>query len=261
MKIKTLLAAALFLVVGSVAMAQNNTTDARQDGFQGKVKSVDQKLYEARVAGDQMERGDMLEHLQTIYTSRGYRKSMAFLDVNEKGVVFRTRYKHDGFGLMTLEHIVDPQENVIGRTYYLYDKNNVLSETYVEDAERQVENRILYIYNGQGRLAQRSYNDPFNEIYKREVYSYDGRGNVVRTVVFDRTKKKIQEWRYEYDEHNQPVSQTLFDYTEAEPEQFATLFVYRYDEQGNWIQKTEYTLEGARTTPVFITERTIEYFE
>ena len=261
MKVKTLLVAALIFAIGSVAMAQNYTPDVRLDGYRGNVKSVDQKLFEARMEGDKMERGDLMEHLNTVYNSKGQRKSMLFLDIYERGVVFRTRYKHDGFGLMTLEHIVDPQDNVIGRTYYLYDQKNVLSETYVEDVERQIESRILYIYDGQGRLSQRSYNDPFNEIYKREVYSYDAQGNMVRRVVFDRSKKKVQEWRYEYDSHNNPVTQTLFDYTEAEPEQFATLFVYRYDDAGNWIQRTEYTLEATKTTPLYITERTIEYFE
>lgn len=261
MNIKHLFLAALIFAFGSSAIGQNAPTTASQDGFQGKVKSVDQKLYEARVEGDRMVYGDMLEHLQTIYTSQGRRKSMSFLDVHERGVVFRTRYKYDGFGLMNLEHIVDPEEHIIGRTYYLYDKNNVLSESYVEDVERQVENRTLYFYDGMGRLSQRSLNDPFNNIYKREVYSYDARGNVVRTVVFDREKKKIQEWRYEYDQHNNCVNQTLFDYTEAEPEQFATLFVYRYDDHGNWIQRTEYALEGTRTTPLYIAEREIEYFE
>lgn len=260
MRIKLGLVALFALWVGS-AQAQTYKTDVTLDGYQGKVKNVEQKLYEAVVRQDKMERGELMEHLQTVYNSKGLRKNMTFLSTGENDVIFRTRYKHDGFGLMTLEHIVDPEEKVIGRTYYLYDKSNVLSEVYVEDAERQIENRTLMYYDGQGRLSQRSYNDPFNEIYKREVYTYDGRGNISKTVVLDGNKKKMQEWRYEYDEHNQPVSQTLYDYTEAEPEVFITLFVYRYDDKGNWVQKTEYTLDNERTIPQFITERTIEYFD
>ena len=261
MKIKIVLIATLFLGIIASAGAQKYRTDAQIDGFRGNVKAVDQRLYEASVRENQMERGELMEHLQTSYTSRGHRKQMAFLSVGENDVIFRTRYKHDGFGLITLEHIVDPQENIIGRTYYLYDANNVLSETYVEDAERQVENRILYIYDNAGRLSQKSYNDPFNEIYKREVYTYGPDGNIARSVVFDRTKKKMQEWRFEYDEYNNPVTQTLYDYTEDEPEVFITIFRYQYDKNGNWLQKTEYTLEGDTATPVFITERHFEYFQ
>lgn len=261
MKVKALfIAAAIIAFLGS-ATAQTYKSDVRIDGFHGNVKQVEQKLYEARVVGETMERGELMENLQTLYTTRGYRKSMTFLSVGEQDVIFRTRYKHDGFGLVTLEHIVDPQERVIGRTVYIYDAQNRLTETYVEDAERQVENRVLIIYDGQGRVSQRSYNDPFNNIYKREVYSYTKNGNIAITKVFNSEKKKIQELRYEYDEHNMVVSQTLFDYTEDEPEVFVTLFVYRYDKQGNWIQKTEYTLENDRTVPQFITERFIEYFE
>ncbi|MCQ2299392.1 MAG: hypothetical protein MJZ81_04625 [Bacteroidales bacterium] len=261
MKIKNCFVAVLFVALMGSALAQQYRTDVVIDGFVGRIAKVDQKMYEAKVSGGEMQRGTLLEHLQTVYSSKGHRKNMTFLSTGEDNVIFRTRYKHDGFGLVTLEQIVDPAENVVGRTYYVYNQNNILSETYVEDAERQVENRVRYYYDNTGRLSQRSYNDPLNEIYKREVYTYDNNGDIARTVVFDRNKKKMQEWRYEYDEHHQPVSQTLYDYTEDEPEVFLTLFRYQYDDNGNWIQKVEYTLDNDRTTPVFITERYMEYFK
>ena len=261
MKTKIVLAATLFIAFFGAVSAQNYKTDVVIDGFTGRVSGVDQKLYEARVSGGEMERGTMLEHLQTVYNSKGHRKSMTFLSTGENDIIFRTRYKHDGFGLVTLEQVVDPSENVVGRTYYIYDQNNVLSETYVEDAERQVESRVRIYYDNKGRVSQRSYNDPKNDIYKREVYTYDVNGDVARAVVFDRSKKKVKELRYEYDEYHQPVSQTVYDYTEAEPEVFVTLFRYQYDDKGNWIQKVEYVLDNDRTTPVYITERHLEYFQ
>lgn len=252
--------AALFLLPSARVDAQRYASDAKIDGFAGAVKSSYQVIYEAEVAAGSMTHGEVLERLQTEYNSKGLRRNMTYYTVSE-GVIFRTRYKHDGFGLTTLEHIVDPEENIIGRTYYVYDAHNTLTETYVEDAERQVESRILIRYDSFGRVSQRSYNDQFNEIYKREVYTYGPDGNVQKTVVYDRDENKVQEWRYEYDVHNQPVSQTLYDYTEQEPEVFFTLFKYTYDNRGNWIQKVEYELEGADMTPVYITERKISYFD
>lgn len=258
MKIKNILLSLAVVAFISPANAQRYASDASNDGFRGPVKEVMQTMYEAKVSMGEMQRGYVMERLQTVYNSKGQRRSMTYLNT-EDSIIFRTRYKHDGFGLITLEHIVDNHEHVVGRTYYVYDANNVLSEVYVEDEERQVENRMLLKYDAMGRVIQRSYNDPFNEIYKREVYSYDGRGNIAKSVVYDRQKTKIQEWRFEYDEHNQPVSQTLYDYTEAEPEVFFTLFKYQYDTQGNWIQKVEYVLENEQMIPEYITERKISY--
>ncbi|MDY5969731.1 MAG: hypothetical protein SPJ13_06950, partial [Bacteroidales bacterium] len=241
MKIKTVLTAFVFLSLGYVMQAQKYPMDATIDGFKGLIKSCHTTTYEALVQNDKMVHGPVMEVLTSNYGRNGYRKTMEFLGTKDS-VLFRSRYKHDGFGLTTLEQIVAPDESIIGRTYYLYNANNVLTEWYVEDAERQVENRVLIHYDAQGRVDKRSYNDAFNEIFKRENYTYGPDGNIQKTVVFDITGTKVQEWRYEYDEHNMPVSQTLYDYSESavEPEVSFVVYKYKYDQHGNWIQKVEY---------------------
>lgn len=255
--------ASLLLVLIAIATslsAQNSTSEVKKDGLLGNVRQVTSRLYEAQLVGeDELKKGSNLEHLETVYASNGQRRNMTFLST-EEDIVFRTRYKHDAFGQTTLEQIVDNNEQVIGRTYYIYNDNFVLTESYVEDAERQVENRIRYKYDENGRLQQRSYNDPLNEVYRREVYYYNMAGNIAKTVVYSRQNKKMQEIRYEYDAHRQPISKTLYDYSEEEPEVFMTLYLYQYDSHGNWVQKTEYTVDSDRRIPEYITERNIEYF-
>ena len=196
--------------------------------------------------------------METAYNSKGWRKTMTYV-TPEADVIFRSRFKHDGFGLTTVEQIVDNNENVIGRTYYSYDAHNVLKETWVEDADRQIESRTQYRFDAQGHLMQRSINDANGNIFKREVYTYSG-NNVEKKVVFDRFGKKMQEWRYEYDENNQPVSQTLYDYSEAEPEMYITIFQYEYDGHGNWTRRTESELIDGDPIPQYIVTREIEYF-
>lgn len=260
MKIKAFLSALFIVAIFSASNAQQGTPESKQDGFNGRVKSVNSVMYEAVVEDETMSRGEILERLQTEYNAKGQRRSMTYLSQAED-VVFRSRYKHDGFGLTTLEQIVDNNEQVIGRTYYVYNANLVLTESYVEDQERQIEHRILYRYDENGRLKERSYNDPLNEVYRREVYTINGNGLVGKTQVFNRQKAKIQELRYEYDANRNATTRTLFDYTEEDPEVFVTRFVYKYDENNNWIQKTEYRLDGNQMTPLFITERSITYYE
>lgn len=246
----------------SVSRSQTAQRECAQDGLTGNVKKVASVLYEAVVDRDgDMQYGEQLERTETLYNEKGQRRSMTFLNADESDIMFRSRYKHDGFGLTTLEHIVDNHEQIIGRTYYIYDKNLVLSESYVEDAERQIEHRVLYKYDETGRLVERSYNDAKNDVYRREVYSYDFDGAVHRTSVYDRSKTKILDYNYEYDSHQQPINVTTYDYTDEDPDMSTTLYQYKYDSQGNWIQRTQYVLEKDNAIPVFITNRKIEYFE
>ena len=248
MKMNRIVLALLFVALCATATAQTGR-DLEDDGFHGEVKRVDAVMYEARYdLNDNLERGDQLEHLITEYNARGQRRNQVYLSVAED-IIFRTRYKHDGFGLTTLEHIVDNQDRVIGRTYYIYDADHTLTEIYVEDAERQIESRILLSHDNQRRISQRSFNDHVNDVYKREVYTYNADGTINKAVVYDRSKQKVQEKRWEYDEQGEVVSYTLYDYTEDEPEMF-----------GNWVRCTEFDLVSDRRIPTYTTVRNIEYF-
>lgn len=262
MKTRIALSALFIFALATGASAQTTQRECAQDGLAGNVKKVTTTLYEARVDRDgEMQYGEQLERTETLYNEKGQRRSMTFLSADEDDMLFRSRYKHDGFGLMTLEHIVDNHEQIIGRTYYIYDKNLVLTESYVEDAERQIEHRVLYKYDASGRLAERSYNDAKNDVYRREVYSYDFDGAVHRTSVYDRSKNKILDHHYEYDAHMQPVNVTTYDYTDEEADVSTSLYQYKYDNQGNWVQRTQYTLEKDNAVPTYITNRKIEYFD
>lgn len=259
MRISKIVAFIAALATGLCATAQSGH-DLQDDGLNGDVKRVDAIMYEAQYdLNDNLQRGDQLEHLVTEYNNKGQRRQQVYLSVAED-IIFRTRYKHDGFGLTTLEHIVDNQDRVIGRTYYIYDAEHTLTESYVEDAERQIESRVLLKHDGLGRIIQRSYNDHVGEIFKREVYTYNPDGSLNKAVVYDRSKNKVQEKRWEYDEQGYPTSYTLYDYTEEEPEMFVTVYKRDYDAHGNWIKCAEYEVLGDRMLPTYITVRTIDYF-
>ena len=142
--IKQTLALTLLLCAVTIgSFGQRSVRETTADGLKGPVQQVNSMMYAAIVENDEMRRGMALEHLETVYNAKGQRRSMSYLSTEEQ-IVFRTRYKHDAFGVTTLEQIVDHNDDVIGRTYYIYDDSFVLTESYVEDAERQVENRVRY---------------------------------------------------------------------------------------------------------------------
>ena len=259
MKIEKIIVATILMVLCGTAAAQTGR-DLQDDELHGTVKRIDSRMYEAHYnLSDNLERGEQLEHLVTEYKANGQRRSQTYLSVAED-IIIRNRYKHDDFGLTTLEHIVDNQEHVVGRTYYIYNADLVLTEVYVEDVERQVESRMLLIHDADGRISQRSYNDHRGDVFKREVYTYNPDGTINKAVVYDRSKQKVQEKRWEYDAQGYPTSYTLYDYTEEEVEMFVTLYQREYDDHGNWVRCTEYDMLGDRMIPTYTTVRTIEYF-
>lgn len=259
MKRQTLILGILLCVGFANVFAQGTQRETTVDGLKGAVRQINSMMYAAIIENDAMRRGAPLEHMEMVYNSNGQRRSMSFLSTEEE-VVFRTRYKHDAFGVTTLEQVVDNNDDVIGRTYYIYNDQFILTESYVEDAERQVENRIRYKYDGLGRLIQRSYNDAAGRVYRREMYRYNGDGTIQNNTIYNRQDQKVMEIRYEYDRMKQPITKTIFDYSDVEPEIFVTLYRYQYDEKGNWIQRTEYSVEGTSHIPTYITERSIQYF-
>ncbi len=240
--------------------AQRVAPEVKLDGLRGNVKYITTIQYEALDEGKPtLVRGDILERVETEYMKNGQRKSMSYISP-EEDVLFRSRYKHDGFGVTTLEHVVDDKENIIGRTYYVYDKQFFLTEVYVEDAERQIETRTMIKYDDNARVSERAFTDASGNVFRREVYAYAHSGNMVKTVTFDRKGTKIRETRYEYDEHHNPVTMTTYDYSEPETEISISLFRYLYDNNNNWIQKTEYLMVDNNPEAQTIIEREIKYF-
>ena len=124
MNIKPFLLIAAFVLSTASLNAQKISTDVTLDGLHGRVKNVTKITYEARTDFQGVtSQGDILERLETAYNSKGWRKTMTYV-TPEADIIFRSRFKHDGFGLTTLEHIVDNQDRVIGRTYYIYDADH-----------------------------------------------------------------------------------------------------------------------------------------
>ena len=209
MKIKQFLMAALFLGLVGTLSAQNNDnlrgrindrpnqavqrrpnapqktdqrmpdriSDCQRDGLHGEVKDVLSVMYEADPHSNAAGRGSIMERLMTVYKQNGQRRSQSYLS-NEEDMIFKTKYKHDGFGLVTLEHILDPEENVIGRTYYLYDADLILTEVYVED-------EIRYEYDEHNEPVSSTLYDFYEDPNEPELtitlfeYRYDEEGNWV----------------------------------------------------------------------------------
>ena len=102
MKRQTLILAILLYVATAGVWAQGTHRETAVDGLKGAVRQVNSMMYAAVVDNDAMRRGAPLEHLETVYNSKGQRRSMSYLSTEEE-VVFRTRYKHDAFGVTTLD--------------------------------------------------------------------------------------------------------------------------------------------------------------
>lgn len=84
-------------------------------------------------------------------------------------------------------------------------------------------------------------------------YFYNKANQLVKEETIYARNRAHTVWLYKYDEHDNIVETSVF---RPENTLFAKdIFVYQYDEAGNWISKTSYSDGDAS----YITEREIKY--
>jgi len=259
MKRKIVVLLMAFAAVTLSANAQKIPSDVQNDGFRGKVKKVSEYIYDAEGTAKDPQKGMSLQITETKYDNYGNKKVITYF-ADENNIIFKTRYKRDAIGNLILEQFINPDGDVIGRTYYSYDTKNVLTQMYVFDGETQLENRTLFVYDAQGRLIGKNLCDNYNDILDREVYELTYNGLPGKASVYNRQKQLVDETLYEYDDHDQVITATHFDYNGKDAEVSTTLYEYSYDNQGNWVERYEYIVDGDKIEPVTIIERTIEYY-
>ncbi len=262
MKNKTLALFVILAVVAFSATAQKVPSDVTNDGFKGQVKKVSEYIFDAEGSAKDPKKGMSLQITETRYDQYGNKKVITYF-ADKNNIIFKTRYKRDAIGNLILEQFINPEGNVIGRTYYSYDTKNVLTQMYVFDEETQLENRTRFVYDASGRLVGKNMCDNYNDILDREVYELAHNGLPQKSSVYNRQKQLTDETLYEYDDHDQVITETHFDYNGKEAkdaEVTTTLYEYSYDDQGNWVERYEYSVDGDKIEPITIIERTIEYY-
>lgn len=135
------------------------------------------------------------------------------------------RFKYDNNGNQTESKEVSPDGNLIKLVTSIFDEDNNEIERNIYDSKEKLENKHTYKYDKQNKLIEHK-NDDID--WGTFTYRYNEKGNLYEQVNFNLKKENT----------------------------FNLKNTFKYDNVGNWIEKTE--VKGI--IPKTITERQIIYY-
>ncbi|GAB0481695.1 hypothetical protein KML24007_04410 [Alistipes indistinctus] len=253
---------------------ENPTTDLAKANLRGKVKSVaETELW------DEVERKSFYEYnpvgmIERYETEDGVMEC-SYTDLNGKDYIvsrkitlsgreyasltwngetymddiFQQYYDHDGIRSMR-ESIMYPKIKGIPEDVIIYsylDGGKVVKADKTSDRGQFVPS--FYVYDEKGRLVA-EYSEDMDGVPVREL-KYDANGR----MVYEKDPSGVVS-QYAYND-NGDMSLRKITNTFEEDEDSESMFTYRYDSQGNWIEKT--WISNGETVCTY--KRTIEYYQ
>jgi hypothetical protein len=183
----------------------------------------------------------------------GSNKKLTTLTTYSKGNVLDTKisYEYHENGKLKLEKKTDHKGKAQYQTNFIYNENALISKqqwfteidytlkenyTYNEEGFINRADKVsktgtsseLYLYNDQGQLTDKGEYDTSQQLYSTTIYTYNAQGD--KTALY---------------KYNEEGALTYFEQYE-----------YKYDSQGNWIERNSYE-KGIYT---HVEKRTIKYF-
>lgn len=261
--------------------------------FKGKVKSVTEcnykelgpgadymplNVYQFDTAGNCVDQvligkgGSFLSHVTDKFDKNG--NYTEFRYYSEDGSYSKTVFEYDARGNMIESTGYDKKGRLESKDKYTYDKyGNVI--VWFHKADRTFTENSSYTYDDKGRIVflkknsalwgneikqWKYYKDTVEQYSKSSsdeshlqwVYNKDNQNTYSRTMDTDSHKSTIK-----YDAAGNPIEIKQWSYGELEKYGYSKRLKYVYDNKGNWIKKTELTLDGK---PIKSLERKIEYY-
>lgn len=116
------------------------------------------------------------------------------------------------------------------RTTFLYDSERNITEKVYYNLDNSINYKAVFQYDSKGNMVEETSYGPDNNLQDKTIYKYDFKGNI--TVIYNCTL----DMKY--------------------------IFEYVFDNKDNYIKVTKYRVQSdGGKEPLFITERTIEYYD
>ncbi|WP_299155920.1 hypothetical protein [uncultured Christiangramia sp.] len=277
----------VFLLITLSSCKNENSSDKSSDNpFNGKVKTVTQKAYEA-----EEKFGEVVPGKPDINMGPDW------ISFNENGNIIELKY-------------FDSETNeLIRKENYIYDKSGNLVERENDGKEDRFKYKWVLKYNSEDQLVEelKLLNDGTKE--RKTVYKYDENGNIIEEKTFHTNlTKKGPYYTFKYNDDNQLIEKNSFSpdgtkdgrtthhyvkgklkeiksynedglwfkyslnenedlikeisYESDETISFENDYKYEYDQNDNWIKRTAYMTSGKyiQNQPTSITTREIEYY-
>lgn len=262
------------ILFSGLAFAQKS--EIEKNKVNGKPTSIEESMQKASIRMQQITGYELQYHTKSIYNkdgnpiSREYfnedgnRVSSENFTYNEDNKIsssemksedetlkfyFQYEYTEDGYTIVKSENDV----NILQTEYKLDNNQNVIYEketNLFEEGNLFTEKK--YEYTG-GFLTKTivKYNNGFHTL----LYKNDALGNAVEEQYMDKNNKLIYKFVRKFDKNQNITEEITYD-TNGKITNSSQI-MYEYDEQKNWIKRTQYT--SKIDEPISNTLRTIRY--
>ena len=215
------------------ATAQTASTDLAIQNLKGKVRSVNETVYEATEKFGEVEKGTKtdryyqeynsagmeLQYLQESYdegekdkfvrTARYENDKLAEMKEDDNGDVELSRYKYNQQGLLESIDGLDRKDNLLYRQKNKYNADGLLTQADSYKGDGSLEIRTVNSYNAKKQVVKKEWYDQDGKLTRLQTYVYDGRGKVVEESSIDYKRKEQKPYirKYAYNDKNQKIEE------------------------------------------------------
>lgn len=252
----------LFLAIFVFSGCTDEQNDLSKLDLKGNIKKVTTIRYRAVEKFGNVEKGKKASRKESQYPDLTYENAMVKFDKENKitdvsafdkygDLEWKAIFKND-----TIIDIVQPN----GELYYKFIGNDRWAPTKMDiyGSDGKMQFRATSIYENGKEMKSDIYNREGKLVFHQE-FTYDKKGLMIQFVSSandvsgyrSRDKTEVTTELMEYNEAGIMVAQT----TENRGNSERIDFKYKFDENGNWIERIEYI----SSIPKYLIERTIEY--
>lgn len=182
------------------------------------------------------------------------KETKEFLPLDTRDV---TRYEYDKNGNL-IKKVYDDSEDI-----YKYNKKNQKIEEQTDFFGQKMQ--YFYTYDAKGNIAEMKRYVNQKPLFTN-IYKYDASNRLTEDATYDKNNKFFQKDTYRYNAAGKIIEETKYGSTTVYAyDQYqncirkdSTKYVYTYDDEKNWLQKTTHYKSAAE--PSVIEERAISYF-
>lgn len=283
MKIKIITALTLIILLSACGgRGKARETHAEILGLNGKVKSVKYSTYDAELKFGEIKKGSRSSSGQDnryyYFNEKGVKVEEGEYDFYDQ-IQMKRLYRYNDSGRLMEVSDFNSKDEFAGKKIYRVDDKGDLIETSDFDLKGGFMGKIIYIrddkghaveinsydsmgilgskfkfeYDRKGRILESIYYGSSGELEEETYIKYDGEGRKLEVKVITEGNVVVKNFKYENKEKDDLTTMIKFENYLI---MYKTIYRYKYDENGNWIEKI--SIEDEK--PKVIVEREIEYY-
>lgn len=244
----------LLFLFSLLGYAQFPITDWEKENLKGKVKSVKSITYQYINDNGKMQKGSPMTGFNTLvsYNIKGYKISGEQFSTDEK-IIGSWVYIYEGNNLLRQVDVFNQKKQVQEIMKHTYNSKTQKEDVNGYDANGVFTGKQIACYDEKGLKINELLLDSKENFLMKSEFIYDSKSNLSERYIEDKEGKKVV-LKYVYDEKNNVIEENY--YGNGGQLYGQKKFTYKYDNQGNWIERIEEIYGMSQV----LTERKITYY-